>query len=141
MISKNLNIENQVMNAVNKVSTALSILRKTFKFWTPSAFRILYTTFVRPHLEYAALAWLPYRKKDILTLERVQRRAMKLVRQKLSYEERLVKLNLTTLEKRRDRGDLIQLFKTYLNINIINWHKGPTIEGTIGQENTQTSTD
>jgi len=92
---------------------------------------ILYTTFVRPHLEYAAPAWSPYRKKEILTLERIQRRATKLVRQfkNLSYEEGLVKLNLTTLEKRRDRGDLIQLFKTFLNINTINWHKGPTIEG------------
>ncbi len=80
---------------------------------------ILYTTFVRPHLEYAAPAWSPYRKKEILTLERIQRRATKLVRQfkNLSYEEGLVKLNLTTLEKRRDRGDLIQLFKTFLNIN------------------------
>jgi len=131
MISQSLNMEHQVMNAVTKASTALSILRKTFKFWTPSTFRNLYTAFVRPHLEYAAPAWSPYRKKDILALERVQKRATKLVRQlkNLSYEERLAKLNLTTLEKRRNRGDLIQLFKMYSNINIINWHKGPTIEG------------
>jgi hypothetical protein len=84
-------------------------------------------------LEYAAPAWSPYRKKDILALERVKREVNKLVIQfkNLSYEERLAKLNLTTQEKRRNRDDLIQFFKFNSNINIINWHKEPAINGNI----------
>ncbi len=104
------------------------IILKTIKFLTVSTFRILFTAFIRSHLEYAAPSWLSYRKKEILARERVQRRASKLVRQfkNLSYEKRLVKLNLTTLEKRRNRSDL---FEFYSNINIVNRHKEPTING------------
>ena len=77
MVAHNLKSEHQVMNAVAKASMALSLLRKTFKNWTPSIFKSLYTAFIRPHLEYAAPAWSPYLKKDIQALENVQRRATK----------------------------------------------------------------
>ena len=67
---------------------------------------------VRPHLEYYILAWRPYRKKDIDTLERIQRRATKMIKLRdLSYEERLRECVLTTLETRRLRGDQIEVFK------------------------------
>ena len=67
---------------------------------------------VRPHLEYYVLAWRPYRKKDIDTLERIQRRATKMIKLRdLSYEERLRECGLTTLETRRLRGDQIEVFK------------------------------
>ena len=72
----------------------------------------LYKAIVRPHLEYCIQAWRPYRKKDIDTLERIQRRATKIISElrDLSYEERLTQCGLTTLETRRLRGDQIEVF-------------------------------
>ena len=70
----------------------------------------LYNTIVMPHLEYCIQAWRPYRKKDIDMLERVQRRATKMIPKvrNISYEMRLNECGLTTLETRRLRGDQIE---------------------------------
>ena len=57
-------------------------------------------------------SWTPYRKKDKDKLERIQRRATKIIPElrDLNYENRLFQC-LTTLETRRLRGDQIEVFK------------------------------
>jgi len=54
-------------------------------------------------------------------LERVQRTATRLIPQfrKLGYEERLRKLGLTTLKERRQRGDMIEVFKLLAGVKNI----------------------
>ena len=65
-------------------------------------FRLLFNGFVHPHVEYCVSVWSPYLKKDIEYLEKVQRRATKLVKglRSKSYEDRLCLLGITSLEKR-----------------------------------------
>ena len=65
-------------------------------------------------MEYAVSVWKPRLLRDIDALERVQKRALRISYelQKLDgYNERLSAVGLTTLEVRRDRGDLIQAYK------------------------------
>ena len=76
-------------------------------------FRLLSTSLVRPHLEYANAVWNPYEMKHIDMIENVQRRATKLEPglNTLDYENRLRELNLPTLSYRRMRDVMIEVYK------------------------------
>ncbi|CAH8641948.1 unnamed protein product [Heterobilharzia americana] len=88
-------------------------IRRAFKSFDQDVFRILYSTYVRPHLEYCIQAASLCLKKDADALERAQRLGTKLVSDlsNLSYEEGLDQLNVFPLYYRRKRGDLILAFR------------------------------
>ena len=71
----------------------------------------LYKAIVTPHLEYCIQAWNTHLRKDIDMLEKIQRRATKLIPgpSDLRYEERLKECG--TLETRILRGGQIKVFK------------------------------
>ena len=70
-------------------------------------------TLVRPHLEYCVQFWLPYYSKDFIKLERVPKIFTKTLHghDGLSYKERLDRLGPFSLERRRLRSDLIEVYK------------------------------
>ena len=62
--------------------------------------------------------WSPYKKKDIDRIEKVQRHFTKRITnvKTLSYHDRLKTLKLPSLEYRRLRGDLIEVYKITHNV-------------------------
>jgi len=113
MVSSDLKVSNQCAKVVKTANRVLGMISRTFTIRSKDVILQLYKSLVRPHLEYCIQAWRPHLQKDIKLLEGVQHRATKLIENfgSLSYEQRLSKLNLTTLETRRLRGDLLQMFK------------------------------
>ena len=83
---------------------------------------LLYKSMVRPHLEFASCVWSPHLKYHIDAVERVQRRATKLIPEirHLTYTERLRELDLETLEYRRKRADLIETWRILTGQHHIN---------------------
>ena len=84
-----------------------------YTFLDETSFRYLFQALVRPHLEYAEAVWSPFAKKDIDTIEMVQKRATKLIPslKNMDYPNRLKKLKMPTLKYRRLRGDMIDVYK------------------------------
>jgi hypothetical protein len=82
----------------------------------------LYTTYIRPHLEFAAPVWNLNYQGDIDLLEKVQGRATKVPHALLRYnsETRLTFLKLTMLKERRARGGCIQVFKILSGQDVVN---------------------
>ncbi|BHF82677.1 hypothetical protein SprV_0802581600 [Sparganum proliferum] len=89
------------------------LVKRAFSTFDEDCFVKVFRTFVRPQLEFAIQAWKPWTSKDLSILEKVQRRATKLVsgQGSLPYETRLSNLGLFPLSYRQLRGDLIQTFR------------------------------
>jgi len=76
-----LKFHEQCVQSVKKAQSVLGIVKRHFNVIDKDDFTALYKTYIRPHLEYCIQAWSPHLNKniEIECLERIQRRAIKLV--------------------------------------------------------------
>ena len=105
---------NHVYDKINIAYKMLGIVKRNFKEVDKSTFLVLYKSFVRSHLEYANSVWSAYRIGIIKDIEKVQKRATKCVQgcSGMCYKDRLMYLQLPTLNYRRLRGSMIEVYKT-----------------------------
>ena len=113
IIQKDLSPEKHIRKITRETYKLLINIRVAFHYMDEEMMKKLILAVIRPRLEYAAVVWSPHKVKHIRKIERIQRAATKMVPslRDLTYEERLAKLNLPSLEERRERGDLITVYK------------------------------
>jgi len=105
IVTSNLKPSQQCVKAASKARSILGWINRHFGLLNTDEFNSLYKTYVRPHMVSL--------QKDIKCLEKIQCRATKIVYglKDTAYDDRMKFLGLLSLENRRLRGDLIEVFK------------------------------
>ena len=101
---------NYLFTKCSRISTLIS---KSFLSKDIDLMLKAYKVYVLPILDYCSSVYTPHKISDINNLERIQRKFTKkaLWDKSLSYENRLQKLHLSTLEVRRILSDLTLMYK------------------------------
>jgi len=113
VIDEKLTFRDHIHDKIHKAYSMIGIIKRNFKYLTISSFVLLYKSMVRSHLDYCSSVWVPYKKGDIELLEKVQKRATKLIPKikNMPYIDRLKACKLPTLRYRQIRGDMIEMYK------------------------------
>src|SRR5215469_15321677 len=124
-VDETLKFSKQCAEAVKKANKMLGYIARNFEYKSKNVILPLYKSLVRPHLEYAVQLWSPYLVKDITKIERIQKRATKMIpelREK-TYAQRLKDLDIHSLETRRLRRRLIEVFKILNKFDNVEYKK------------------
>ena len=113
IIDKDLKFSEHINSKIKIANRNLGLIFRTFTYLDKEMFLNLFKSVVRPHLEYDSTVSSPVYKKDKIAIENVQKRATRLVKcvSHLPYSEKLRALGLPTLEYRRERADVTQVYK------------------------------
>ena len=98
---------------VKRANRMAGLVMSTISFNDKKVLIPLYKAMIRPILEYGNAVWNPFLRKHINMIETIQRRFTKRISGfgDKTYEERLRLLGLPSLEFRRIRGNMIEVFK------------------------------
>jgi len=115
-ISNTLSWNTHIQETVKKAQRVQNVIRRNLWSCNEDVKVTAYRSMVRPLLEYASTAWDPMLKKDIYSLERVQRQAARFCKKEYAREEGTVsrildELNWEPLQTRRRHQKLCMLFK------------------------------
>ena len=108
-----LKFDDHVSETVKKASRISYLILKTINCKIKCIMVPLFKTLIRPILEYGNVVWNNKSRKHANSIEKVQRSFTKYITEvkDMDYNDRLKYLNLPSLEFRRLRGDLIEIFK------------------------------
>ena len=114
-LSSDMKVSQQCSKACSKAYGMSGLIKRTIENKNKEVMLRLYKSLVHPHDDYCSSAWLPHYVKDKIQVEKVQRRFTKMIPgvQNHSYKSRLKKLHLWSLEERRNRSDIIEVFTMF----------------------------
>ena len=101
-----------INNIIESAKKTSAWVMRTFKARDKLTMMTLYKSLVRPILEYASVLWNPTAKGDIQRIEEIQRSYIRKIRGvSRNYHEALKELNLYSLQRRRERYSILQVWK------------------------------
>ena len=114
IFDKTLHFTEHIEKCSSEANRRIGLILRNFKYMDEKLFIVLYKALIRPVLEYGNVVWKPYFKKDSELLERVQRRATKIVK---SVRNESYPVRLPSLVYRIKRADMIQLYRIMTGID------------------------
>ena len=113
VVDAELTFEDHMTGVVKRANRMAGLVMSTISFNDKKVLIPLYKAMIRPILEYGNAVWNPFLRKHINMIDTIQRRFTKRISGfgDKTYEERLRLLGLPSLEFRRIRGNMIEVFK------------------------------
>ena len=113
IVDDKLSFSAHVLSTTKKAYKQSIIMSRCFLSKNPYLLTRAFSTYVRPILEYASPIWSPHLRRDIDSLEKVQRRFTKTFHNLrfLPYNIRLERLNLQSVSLRHSNLDLCTCYR------------------------------
>ena len=107
--SNNLMFKEHMNKTINSSKVVMGMLLRTFSTREKEPMLQMFNTYIKSRMEYCCIVWSPWQQTCIYELEKIQKNFTKKIQgiEELNYHERLEKLNLYSLERRRDRYMII----------------------------------
>jgi len=121
IITSDLKSSQQCSQSYAKANRILGMIKQTICHKNTDILLQLYKSLVRSQLEYCTAAWCPHYQKNKKLLEKVQRHFTRTIPglKEVPNEIRLKRLKLWTLEDRRILVDLIEVFKMFRGLSVV----------------------
>ena len=124
LTSENVSFAEHIDDIVQASKIKSGMLLRTFETREAQPMMKMFNSYIRSKLEYCSLIWNPHKKEDIDKIERIQKHFTSKIRglENLNYHERLKKLGLYSLERRRERFLIINAWQQLEGIkeNVLN---------------------
>ena len=107
--TNDLLFEEHMKKTINSCRVVSGMLLRTFSTREKEPMLRMFNTYIKSKMEYCCIVWSPVSHKWIYELEKIQKTFTSKINgmEELDYHERLKKLNLYSLERRRERFMII----------------------------------
>ena len=131
LTGKDISFTEHIDDVVQSSKIMSGLLLRNFRTREAMPMMKMFNSHIRSKIEYCSLIWTPWKKEDIDKLERIQKNFTSKIKglEELDYHQRLKKLKLYSLERRRERYLIINAWQQIEGIreNVLNLETG--IEG------------